>query len=42
VCDLPCHAVAVGVPARIVKQRTASEPCQTMDQTEDFIPDYVI
>ncbi|KAF6265090.1 trimeric LpxA-like protein [Scenedesmus sp. NREL 46B-D3] len=42
VTDLPCHSVAVGVPARIVKQTARSEPCQTMDQIEDFILDYVI
>jgi len=42
VSDLPCHSVAVGVPARIVKQTSRAEPCQTMDQTQDFILDYVI
>eukprot|EP00879_Flechtneria_rotunda_P003074 GHRR01003294.1.p1 GENE.GHRR01003294.1~~GHRR01003294.1.p1 ORF type:complete len:377 (+),score=96.05 GHRR01003294.1:359-1489(+) len=42
VSDLPCHSVAVGVPARIVKQTARAEPCQTMDQIEDFILDYVI
>lgn len=42
VSDLPCHSVAVGVPARIVKQNLRSEPCRDMDQTEDFILDYVI
>lgn len=42
VSDLPCHSVAVGVPARILKQNVRSEPCQDMDQTEDFILDYVI
>lgn len=41
VSDLPCHSVAVGVPARIVKQNVRSEPCQDMDQT-DFTLDYVI
>jgi serine O-acetyltransferase len=42
VTDLPCHSVAVGVPARIVKQNTKVEPCKDMDQTQDFILDYVI
>lgn len=41
VSDLPCHSVAVGVPARIVKQNSRSEPCQDMDQTEGIL-DYVI
>jgi len=40
--DLPCYSVAVGVPARIVKQNPRLEPCQDMDQTQDFILDYVI
>ena len=41
VSDLPCHCVAVGVPARIIKQM-CSEPCVSMDLVEDFILDYVI
>lgn len=42
VTDLPCHSVAVGVPAKIIKKNTKQEPCQDMDQIQDFILDYVI
>lgn len=42
VSDLPCHCVAVGVPARIVKTNILSEPVKDMDQCCDFIFDYVI
>lgn len=42
VTDLPCHCVAVGVPARIVKLNIISEPVKDMDQCCDFILDYVI
>lgn len=40
--DLPCYCVAVGVPARIVKQDSGCEPCSDMDQCHDFIPDFQI
>lgn len=40
--DLPCYAVAVGVPARIVKQDKSCEPCVNMDQCSDFILDFQI
>lgn len=42
VTDLPCHCVAVGVPARIVKMNILTEPVKDMDQCCDFILDYVI
>lgn len=42
VSDLPCHCVAVGVPAKIIRQNVCSEPCKDMDQTQDFILDYII
>ena len=31
VTDLPCHCVAVGVPARIIRQSCVEEPCMNMD-----------
>ena len=31
VTDLPCHCVAVGVPARIIRQSCVEEPCVNMD-----------
>ena len=41
--ELPDYCVAVGVPARIIKQlQIAREPSIDMDQTDDFILDYVI
>ncbi|CAK0746395.1 hypothetical protein CVIRNUC_001689 [Coccomyxa viridis] len=42
VTDLPCHCVAVGVPARIIRQSCVEEPCVNMDLVDDFILDYVI
>lgn len=42
VTELPCHCVAVGVPARIIKQNCTHEPCTDMDLVEDFILDYQI
>ncbi len=42
VTDLPTHSVAVGVPARVIKRDIKTEPCTDMDQTGDFIFDYVI
>lgn len=40
--SLPCHCVAVGVPAHILKQNCTHEPCTDMDLVEDFIFDYQI
>ena len=42
VTDLPAHCVAVGVPARIIKQGCLEQPSENMDFVEDFILDYVI
>jgi serine O-acetyltransferase len=42
VTDLPCHAVAVGVPARIIKQNARQEPTIDMDQCQDYILDFQI
>lgn len=42
VSDLPCHSVAVGVPARIIKRNATAEPVLTMDLVDDFVLDYVI
>jgi len=43
VTDVPAHCVAVGVPAKVVKKlKDGVEPTQDMDQTQDFILDYVI
>ena len=42
VTDLPNHCVAVGVPARIIKQNTCREPSLDMDAVADFIEDYQI
>lgn len=42
VTSLPCHCVAVGVPARIIKQNCTHEPCTDMDLVDDFILDYQI
>ena len=42
VTDLPAHCVAVGVPARIIKQGCMEQPSENMDCVEDFILDYVI
>lgn len=42
VTDLPPHCVAVGVPANIIKRNIINEPVAEMDQTGDFILDYVI
>ncbi|MEW5304577.1 MAG: hypothetical protein WDW36_007179 [Sanguina aurantia] len=41
VSELPCYCVAVGVPARIIKRDSNSEPVHDMDQV-DYILDYVI
>ena len=40
--SLPCHCVAVGVPAKIIKQNCKVEPCSEMDCVEDFILDFMI
>lgn len=43
--DLPPHCVAVGIPARVIKQRADDDsdtPSQEMDQVQDFILDYII
>jgi serine O-acetyltransferase len=42
VTDLPCHCVAVGVPARIIKRDMIKEPVADMDQCTDLILDYVV
>ncbi|GLC36489.1 hypothetical protein PLESTB_000153800 [Pleodorina starrii] len=42
VTDIPCHAVAVGVPARIIKRDLIKEPVNTMDQCVDFVLNYDI
>ena len=42
VTSLPCHCVAVGVPAKIIKQNCTHEPCTDMDLVADFILDYQI
>lgn len=42
VTSLPPKSVAVGVPARIIKQDRALEPCQDMDQAGDFVLDFNI
>lgn len=42
VSDLPEHCVAVGVPAKIIRRSAQNEPVREMDQTKDFILDYVI
>ena len=41
VTDLPCHCVAVGVPARIIRQACKEEPSVNMDLVNEFL-DYVI
>lgn len=40
--SLPPRCVAVGVPARVIKMDTSIEPCQEMDQAEDFVLDFEI
>lgn len=40
--NLPSHSVAVGVPARIIRQNCTHEPCADMDLVADFILDYQI
>jgi hypothetical protein len=42
VTDLPCHSVAVGVPARIIKRDAKREPATDMDMVDDFVLDFVI
>ncbi|KAK9810508.1 hypothetical protein WJX72_011977 [[Myrmecia] bisecta] len=42
VTDLPCHCVAVGVPARVIKQECRREPSMDMDQCKDLLLDYQI
>ncbi|KAG2482591.1 hypothetical protein HYH03_018475 [Edaphochlamys debaryana] len=42
VSDIPCHAVAVGVPARIIKRDMRREPVRDMDQCVDYVLNYVI
>lgn len=43
VTDLPPHCVAVGVPAKVIKQLDESaQPTEDMDQIQDFILDYII
>ena len=38
VTDLPCHCVAVGVPARIIRQSCVEEPCMNMDLVSTLLP----
>lgn len=40
--DIPEKCVAVGVPARVIKQDKKLEPCQDMDQAGDFVLDFTI
>jgi serine O-acetyltransferase len=40
--DVPEKSVAVGVPARVVKQDKSLEPCKDMDSAGDFVLDFVI
>lgn len=40
--SLPPKCVAVGVPARVIKQDKLLEPCQYMDQAEDFVLEFEI
>ncbi|KAK9862323.1 hypothetical protein WJX84_006529 [Apatococcus fuscideae] len=42
VTDLPPQCVAVGVPARVIKQKCDREPSMDMDQCTDFLLDYQI
>lgn len=43
VTDIPGHSVAVGVPAKVVKQLGKDvQPTKEMDQIQDFILDYII
>ncbi|GIL61391.1 hypothetical protein Vafri_15859 [Volvox africanus] len=42
VSDIPCHSVAVGVPARIIKKDIMKEPVKDMDQCVDFVLNYDI
>eukprot|EP01025_Chloroclados_australasicus_P029446 TRINITY_DN29448_c0_g1_i1.p1 TRINITY_DN29448_c0_g1~~TRINITY_DN29448_c0_g1_i1.p1 ORF type:complete len:364 (+),score=44.30 TRINITY_DN29448_c0_g1_i1:110-1201(+) len=42
VSSIPCHSVAVGVPAKVIKRIPKCEPCLNMDQTLDFILDFQI
>ncbi|GLI63801.1 hypothetical protein VaNZ11_006886 [Volvox africanus] len=42
VSDIPCHSVAVGVPARIIKKNIIKEPVKDMDQCVDFVLNYDI
>ena len=42
VTDLPPQCVAVGVPARVIKQQCEREPSLDMDQCSDFLLDYQI
>ncbi len=40
--DIPDHAVAVGVPARVLKREAKMEPVEDMDQVLQFVLDYNI
>ncbi|KXZ46070.1 hypothetical protein GPECTOR_47g345 [Gonium pectorale] len=42
VSDIPCHSVAVGVPAKIIKRDLIKEAIQDMDQGMDFVIEYEI
>ncbi|GIL87647.1 hypothetical protein Vretimale_14672 [Volvox reticuliferus] len=42
VTDIPCHSVAVGVPAKIIKRDLVKEPVKDMDQCVDFVLNYDI
>ncbi|EFJ48979.1 hypothetical protein VOLCADRAFT_90349 [Volvox carteri f. nagariensis] len=42
VSDIPCHSVAVGVPARIIKRDLLREAVKDMDQCVEFVLDYEI
>jgi serine O-acetyltransferase len=40
--SVPEKSVAVGVPAKVVKQDKFMEPCKDMDSAGDFVLDFVI
>lgn len=40
--DIPETCVAVGVPARVVRQDKKLDPCKEMDQAADYVLDFMI
>jgi serine O-acetyltransferase len=40
--SIPEKSVAVGVPAKVIKQDKGMEPCQDMDSAADFVLDFTI